>query len=266
MLQHLAGAILPPSVKRLIRRYLYDPPYEPWSRSYRAVPLRYAPRVRMDLVPGCLISEVIRSTGTWETDITHELCDLALDGGCLVEVGANIGYFALLWASAREDNRVFAFEPSLRNFDLLRHNILRNGLVRQIHPFSVAVSNSTCLGSFMEGPPEQTGNGTLTLSPTPSDPPVVVVPLDLLFPEANIDVLKIDVEGADTWVLFGCERLLRERRIHVIFYEQNKPRMQALGIDEDAASQFLNQMGYHTNLFTEYSADTTEWKAVPLDH
>jgi len=35
---------------------------------------------------------------------------------------------------------------------------------------------------------------------------VVVVKLDDLF-DQQIDILKIDVEGADTWVLEGAQRL-----------------------------------------------------------
>jgi hypothetical protein len=32
-----------------------------------------------------------------------------------------------------------------------------------------------------------------------------------------VDVLKIDIEGADTWALMGAERLLRNKQVGRIF-------------------------------------------------
>ena len=37
-----------------------------------------------------------------------------------------------------------------------------------------------------------------------------------------IDVLKIDTEGADTWVLEGAAFLLRQKRIRHVFFEENR--------------------------------------------
>jgi hypothetical protein len=57
-------------------------------------------------------------------------------------------------------------------------------------------------------------------------------------------VLKIDTEGADTWVLFGAERLLRLQRIEHIFYERNDVCMGWLGIQPGEAEEFLARLGY----------------------
>ena len=53
-----------------------------------------------------------------------------------------------------------------------------------------------------------------------------------------IDVLKIDVEGADTWVLYGCEQLLKQKAIRNIFFEQNGARMAELGIGAKRSQGF----------------------------
>jgi len=74
---------------------------------------------------------------------------------------------------------------------------------------------------------------------------VKVCRLDDLIPAGkNISVLKIDTEGADTWVLIGAEKMLRQKRIRHIFYEANLERMQRLGIQPDKAEKYLTGLGY----------------------
>lgn len=218
----------------------------------------------MDLVRGDLISEAISATGVWEPQITEQLLELGRKGGMLVEVGANLGYFCLLWAAAHPSNRVHAFEPAVRNVVLLRRNVMQNGLQSRVHVFPVAAGKETGIAYFDEGPPEQTGWGGLAKDSSYAAAPVLVVRLDELFKGERVDVLKVDVEGADTWVLYGCENLLRSGRIGTIFYEQNKPRMRALGIQEGEAERFLRSVGYEPVETSEYSsADVSEWRATP---
>jgi len=76
-------------------------------------------------------------------------------------------------------------------------------------------------------------------------------------------LLKVDAEGADGWVLMGAERLLRERRIAEVWFEQNKPRMRALGIEEAEPERFLQAAGYRPRPESDPSADIVQWSASP---
>lgn len=82
----------------------------------------------MELVPGDHISDIIAFTGVYEMSLTKRVVDLARQGGVLVDVGANLGYFPLLWAALNRENKCFAFEASPRNIPLLNRNISRNSL------------------------------------------------------------------------------------------------------------------------------------------
>ncbi|HEY9300706.1 MAG TPA: FkbM family methyltransferase, partial [Phormidium sp.] len=75
---------------------------------------------------------------------------------------------------------------------------------------------------------------------------VPVTSLDDFFIDKDIiiDVLKIDTEGADTWVLQGAEGLLRSHKIRHIFFEENATRMAALGLLPGEAQAFLQSCGY----------------------
>ena len=64
------------------------------------------------------------------------------------------------------------------------------------------------------------------------------------------------------WALMGCERLLKAGIVREIWYEQNKPRMAALGIPFDAPQEYLHSMGYIATPNNDSTAELVEWSAV----
>lgn len=75
----------------------------------------------------------------FETRVFQALCEL---GGCVIDIGANLGWYSLI-ASARvgHEGKVLALEPEQINFELLTRNIVRNGASNVITK-RVAVGNS----------------------------------------------------------------------------------------------------------------------------
>ncbi|QNA85139.1 FkbM family methyltransferase [Sphingomonas sp. So64.6b] len=224
--------------------------------------LRHAPSVAMvNLVPGDIISGYIAFTGEYEPDLSGRISTLARDGGLFVDVGANMGYFSLLWAGARRDNHVIAFEASPGVYTKLIGNVAANGLGDQIETLAKAALDSTGEITFAVGPPDQTGWGGLA----PEGGEGVTVPavrLDDVVGDRTVAVMKVDVEGADLLVLRGCERLLKEKRVNRIFYECNPTRMAELGLAVDDAERYLSEVGYRTSPINSLR---TEWMAVPRE-
>ena len=182
----------------------------------------------------------------------------------LVDVGANAGYFPLLWASANPESKCIAFEPSPRNIALLKENITRNKLDARIEIKDIALGRESGEFEFDLGPQEQTGWGGLVLGANNNSVKVKVERLDdVIPPDMIISLLKIDTEGADTWVLQGSEKLLRAKQIKEIHYEQNKMRLRQLGILEGEAAEFLSSVGYIAKPIGDSSKDLVDWVAVP---
>jgi FkbM family methyltransferase len=182
----------------------------------------------------------------------------------MIDVGANLGYFSLLWVAANPANKCIAFEASPRNIDLLTRNVTGNGFESQVRVFRQAAGKESGLLDFSPGPDDQTGWGGLVLAAAPGTVTVDVVRIDeAVACEEEIAILKVDTEGADTWVLMGCERLLRERRVREVWFEQNKPRMRTLGIGERDAEEFLRSVGYAARPRSNPNADLVEWSAAP---
>ncbi len=228
----------------------------------------FARDLRIHVELGDVISDDICRYGDWEPVLSREIVERARGGGLLVDVGANLGYFSLLWAAAHPGNRVWAFEASPRVFPKLVRNLRLNGLDGPIQTFQVALSDRDGISAFDLGPLEQTGWGGLADAPGPGSVNVATVRLDtVLSTIPRIDVLKTDVEGADTRVLRGAERALRARRVGAIYFEQSRARMAALGIEPGAPQRFLEDCGYAVSrvLDPRYEGDeeVTQWRALP---
>jgi FkbM family methyltransferase len=246
-----------------------------WARLYRGrhgryqalymdAELQHAPGTRMGLVPGDVISDSIAFTGVYEPQVTRRVARLARAGGLFVDVGANLGYFSLIWAASRPDNRVLAFEASPRNVELLRRNVARNGLESRIEVIERAAGQAKGRLRFDTGPADQTGWGGFSPGGAAGDVEVEVVRVDEVVPDgATIAVLKVDIEGADAWALMGCDRLLRSRTVREVWFEQNKPRIRALGLPEDAAQDYLRSVGYAPRPLSDPAGELVEWSAIP---
>jgi FkbM family methyltransferase len=258
--------ILPEKLRLSAWYKLYAGKHSSYSDLYQAASLTYAPNIFLKLLPGDHISDQIALTGFYELALTRRLTKLAKQGGTMVDIGANLGYFSCLWASGKKENKCFAFEASPRNIQLLQANITNNNLGEQITLFPLAAGFKAGKLSFEVGPENQTGWGGFTIANSPTSIEVDVVRVDQnISYDSPIDFLKIDIEGADTWALMGCENLLRNCLVKEIWYEQNKPKMQFLGIQLEQAQVFLESLGYRCIPQDDPSGQVVEWCAVPAD-
>ncbi len=251
--------ILPNRLKQWLYFRYFHTRHSEWPELFAAAPLALCPRVSMfDLMPGDVISGMIAFNGFYEWELTQRIAAHARgEGGLFVDVGANMGYFSLLWAGCGS-GKVVAFEAAPRNIRLFENNVERNGLRDRIALVAKAAGNRSGTVTFEAGPVEQTGWGGIAAAESATAITVPMVRLDEELPDAKIDVLKIDVEGADTWVLFGCEALLKARKIDTIYFEQQPSRMERLGIGPGEAQHFLEKLGYQCRAL---SPDGIEWMA-----
>ncbi len=212
-----------------------------------------------DLPQGDVISGSIAFTGIYELRLSRLITRHAREGGLFVDVGANMGYFTLLWAGTGGGS-VVAVEPAPRNLALLANNVARNCLSGRVSVLAKAAGDHDGEVGFRSGASDQTGWGGIAAAGGTADFHVPSVRLDHALDGRAISVLKIDVEGADTLVLRGCEALLRQGRIGHVYFEQNLPRMRELGLSAADAPELLRDFGYEVR---PLDAARTEWLAFP---
>jgi FkbM family methyltransferase len=157
----------------------------------------------------------------YEPKTVAALTRLVGPGYVCADVGANVGYFALLMARlAGPDGRVVAFEPREDMAAYLERNIALNGSGARIEVRRQAVTDGATdtielhwggRGSALRATTMQTS----AASETPGRRVVSVptVALDACFgPRERIDVVKMDIEGGEAVALLGARRLIAEQR------------------------------------------------------
>lgn len=230
-----------------------------FSSLFENAALEFASNVSLKLMSTDISHKQIAFLGFTELSPSRRIAQLAKTGGLMVDVGANYGYYSCIWAAANSKNRVIAFEASPRNFSELKLNLINNALDDRVDVQQTAVGKERGSFPFTLGPEEQSSWGGLLVEQEKGAIEVPVVTLDEFFSSRQddcIEVLKIDVEGADTWVLQGAKQLLRSQKIHHIFFEENLVRMSALNIKPEQAQTLLRDCGYRLE-----SLGTEQWYA-----
>lgn len=188
---------------------------------FEAAPLRFAPETRMRLRAGDWAHVSIAFMGVYELPLTRLVVSVARrsPGGMMIDVGANYGYFSLLWASLHPRNRAIAFEPAPANAAALSANVVDNGFKSRIEVIPAAVGRERGEVRFTQDI-EQSGWSRISDNGT-SGQALPLVTLDDSVPASHgpIGLLKIDTEGHDWAVLEGSRRLFASRRVEVAVFE-----------------------------------------------
>jgi len=259
----IAMRILPSQVTVSVFDRYYRARRDRWLPLYRNATLLAAPEVSMRLVPGDRVSDLIAFTGMHEAELTRRMKKLARKGGTMIDIGANLGYFSLLWTASHASNKCIAFEAAPRNLEILHENVKRNGMSERIRIVSCAAAAQSGQVFFDLGPEAQYGWGGIATAKGERQIQVEAVRVDEVVAHGRpIALLKVDVEGADTWALMGCERLLKPKLVEEIWFEQNKPRMELLGIPQNAAQDYLESVGYRCTPHDDLSSGLVQWSAV----
>ena len=164
------------------------------------------------------VSGPIIDDGFWEPHVEHVLRRFLEVGSVFVDIGANVGWHtALASAMVGVDGHVYAIEPNPDNARLIAHTIERNSL-SNVHLVPIALGESTGFASFRTA--IGSNGGFLDHDERDSlDPNVTIVPTmrfdDLDIP--RVDVVKIDVEGAEPLVFRGATATIERDRPVIVF-------------------------------------------------
>jgi FkbM family methyltransferase len=175
------------------------------------------PRSQLTLRPGTTDSTVVREI--WDENVYHLSPECFLESAVAVDVGANIGAFALR-AAELGARRIVAFEPELDNFRTLLSNLESNPFAKTVvEPVHAAIwRDDGWLSTVGTG-----GGAKVTTVDGGRDNRVRCLTLDRVFEENAIGecgFLKLDAEGAEYAILGAAstQTLNRCRRIALEFH------------------------------------------------
>ena len=228
------------------------------------------PGVSLLLDPRELVERVILRDGEWEPETWRAISAGLREGADFLDVGAHIGYFTLRSAArVGQSGLVVAFEPNPATVRLLRDNVAAS------HASNVIIQPVACTDheqvvTLYDGPASNTGTASLSRENADffarkgdhhaSPHTVRGRPIDDVVRELGlqrVDVVKVDVEGAEYYVLRGAFETLR--RFHPKLVVELIPR-QLAGMQtkvEDVVS-LLGEAGYnHSRRITRSNFEWT---------
>lgn len=174
--------------------------------------------------------------GFWEPGISVVLERFLKPGMTAVDIGANVGYFSLLMASrVGPAGRVVSIEANPAMAALLRETVAMNGLDATVTVHNVAAADRAGELDFYIIP-DRNLNGCILLDewkgrvdPARLSRVRTAAADDILAHVGRVDMIKIDVEGAEHLVWKGLRRTLAKNPDIVVVLEYNAARHSQAG-------------------------------------
>jgi FkbM family methyltransferase len=170
-----------------------------------------------------------------------------------LDVGANQGEFSVFAAPRLSAGRIISLEPVSFLFERLQRNVTANGfrnvttLQRGLSDRDAVVGIYMVRSRFTDGSLNEGLPSTVRFVDAENEiEQIRVIPLDSLVADLNInrlDVMKVDVEGAEMRVLLGAaESIYRFRP--VILLEINDETCRSAGYRAEDLIDYVEKMGY----------------------
>ena len=212
------------------------------------------PGVMMRLDPRDMISRVLLETGEWEQDTWRAIASHLGPGRTFVDVGAHIGHCSLMAAGVVGPNGlVIAIEGNPRTVKQLRDNVWASGA--RVNVQSAVCSSSEKFVDFFISSGKIRGKSSISQANasvaegSPSSDQIKAYPLDSILTQlrmSRVDVLKIDVEGAELEVLRGAKDTLTRHR-PVLIIELEEELLATMGTSSSEVHDLLATYGYRSD-------------------
>jgi FkbM family methyltransferase len=186
---------------------------------------------------------------SYEAGETQYLANFISRSSVCFDVGANIGYFTLLMAKHAPLGKVYAFEPIPLNAFLLRASIELNKY-ENIEVNCIGVGADSVDVTFTQS----TDSAYSSIQDTERKPvertfQVPMTTLDSFVGKRNItsiDLLKVDVEGAEGLVIQGSKRLLDDpnRRPRLVLMELFDDNLVKFNTGSSSIVETMIEFGY----------------------
>ncbi|MDH3618106.1 MAG: FkbM family methyltransferase [Nitrosopumilus sp.] len=161
-----------------------------------------------------IISRYIAIKKIWEPDETNFFNKSIDKGMTIIDIGANIGYFTLLFSKLVGDSgKVITFEPNPHSFKILKKNVQSNK-IKNITLFSNAIGKSNhstklFLSKINSGDNRISEKIIETSDLQRESVDVDVVTLDDTLRNMSIDFLKIDAQGSEMNIIQGAKNIIK---------------------------------------------------------
>ncbi|KJR40614.1 FkbM family methyltransferase [Candidatus Magnetoovum chiemensis] len=198
----------------------------------------------------------------YEPLTTKVLKELINEKDVILDMGANIGYYTLIFAKCTGNKgKVFAFEPQCDNFNILKQNVLLNGLsnvivenyalsdIEQERNLFLCTANSAMHSIY---PQDYCYSAVKTKC----------ISIDDYFKDSQMEInfAKIDIEGAEYFAIKGMQSIINNNENIKLCIEFSPYCLKTAGIESKDLLYLLQNIGFYL-----YNIDEDKGCVYPLD-
>lgn len=182
----------------------------------------------------------------YEKEVFDAMNYLIEDGYRILDIGGNIGWYAINISKAKSNVNILSFEPIPKTFAYLEKNLTLNNITN-VHPYNFGFANHEEELTFYYYP-EGSGNASLANLSERKDIKKIrcrVKKLDDFVATNNIkiDFIKCDVEGAELFVFQGGMQAIKINR-PIIFTELLRKWAGKFNYHPNEVINLLKGLGY----------------------
>lgn len=176
--------------------------------------------------------------GHWETNVDNVLCEYAKPGMHVVDIGANMGYYTVKLATkVSSSGRLIAFEPNPEVYAMCLENLKINGLTGHARVERLALGDKPGTARLTRSHSNMASANLLGDQDADAAFEVEVATLDAILPEdEKIDLIKLDAEGYEPFILKGAARTLERSPSCAIMIELGMERWERFARLDDLVS------------------------------
>lgn len=217
----------------------------------------------IDVMPGINLPMVIHSQMyfiraytqyTFEPASLYFIRDYLQPGQTVLDVGANVGYFSLLFAQiVGEKGRVIAFEPGEFAYSLLKRNCELNQF-DCLETYQAGLGEKDAIVTFNSGKPGMDVYNSLGEICHPSadvakfeTTKIQIFRGDQWLMDHHVEYIhfmKLDVEGGEYQVLQGMQKIFEEKKVLRLLIEITYEMSKAFGYAPSDIISLLRSCGY----------------------
>ena len=179
---------------------------------------------------------------------TTKLFKKKIDPGMtIIDIGAHIGYFTRLFSKlAGKNGKIYAFEADDENFSLLKENTssLKNAQI-----FNKIISDKTGLMFLFKIKGCSGGHSIIKNPESHKSIEIPSITIDDFIAEKgikNVDIIKIDIEGAEPLAFLGMKKTIEKSKKMKILMEFNPKALESGNV---IPMEFLEECSHSFDFF-----------------
>jgi len=190
------------------------------------------------------LSKYLFLNGIREPECTKIMKEELKEGMTIVEIGANIGYYALMEASIiGKKGKIYAIEPFPSNFDLLGKNVKLNSYNDIVELHQLAIGDKTGLTNLFVSDKHNLCN--MLQNDADSCVEVPAVTFDEFIKDKKLpDMIRMDIEGFEYFILDGMKKTMEKCKSCKMFIEVHPYQMYEKGLDYKKPLETLFDYGF----------------------